>query len=153
MLGCHDLGDKKGKRRRNRRRNSFFEEEEESYDFNVTVNKHARGMNVEEFQIKKSNVQKFYTLSGHALKTNNLFIFCEFLFYYIGGETVEMRFQYHPEAQDRDRRIMCFVWCNGDMKRTPPLKVRVEPKKPQERPEVDVLVQQLVRTKLAHLYL
>ncbi len=71
-----------------------------------------------------------------------------------GGETVQMRFQYHEEAEDRDQQIICFVWCNDQMKKTPPLKIA---RKPSRRPHVDDLLQQLVRkitfkvTKLATL--
>ncbi len=67
MLGCHDLGKKKRKRRRSRRNGGFFAGENElEYDFNVTVNKHVRGRGMEEFQIKKSNVQQFYELKGEG---------------------------------------------------------------------------------------
>ncbi len=56
MLGCHDLEGYDSQ--------EATDPELLKYDFNVTVNKHVRGVSSDEFQIKRNGVQKFYTLSG-----------------------------------------------------------------------------------------
>ena len=123
MLGCHDL-------------DGLYDPVlgREIFDFNVTVNRveverrsgdddvYYHYEPVDTFRITKDGAQKFYNLTGLSLLRLHPQIFD--LIKRLGGERVQMTFQYHSSATDRNRnrRIICFAWCNAEHKRTAPLR-------------------------------
>ena len=47
--------------------------------------------------------------------------------YFSAGESVEMTFQYKPGVAERNRKIICFAWCNKNMGRGPPERTTTVP--------------------------
>jgi len=70
------------------------------------------------------------------------------IFCVLGGERVQMKFQYRAGAVNRKRQIICFAWCNSDHKKGPPKKQ--EASKPAASRPVNALVKNLVHEFVAH---
>lgn len=44
-----------------------------------------------------------------------------------GGESIQLTFKYHEGVTQKNRNIICFAWCNNEMKKSPPTRPTIPP--------------------------